>query len=157
MEFCKAFFEPFSPLTNICGPRIVGTVGKPQGNVAAVQLLRQIGAFQKVSQRRSSRKRIRATHGAMFVKLFLKHIWVDGPWPHAKLFGQSFDLRDAAHTFRQVPQNVQGNRRANARQPVDFTGIAEFFLDRRCRGRLQKFPETCSGIREAPGRQFNLK
>src|ERR1017187_9076 len=71
--------------------------------------------------------------------------------------GKLLDVVGALHTTGAVPENVQSYGRADAGEPVNLPGIAEFLFGGGGRSWLDEFSETRAGIGEAPRGQLNAK
>jgi hypothetical protein len=110
-----------------------------------------------VFERRTPDIRIWVSQRAVFVNLILKNVGIDGARPHRIFFRESFDLIDAVDSVWKIPQHVQCDSGAGARPAVDFARVAEFLLDGRCRGGLQKLAEPRSGVRKTPRWQLDPK
>src|SRR5580704_1422716 len=72
MRFLQKLGEPLLALPNICRSRIVGAVGKPHGDVAAMETTGDLDAVFRVLQRSLPDGWIGIAVGAIFVFLVLK-------------------------------------------------------------------------------------
>src|SRR5665811_935448 len=107
MRFLQQFREPLLALTDIRGSRVVGAVGKPHGNVSAVQAAGNLNAVPGVLQGTLANGRIRIAEGAVLVFLILEKIGIDRAGENSVVIGKLLDVIGAARTTRAVPQYMQ--------------------------------------------------
>ena len=122
-----------------------------------MQLFSDRHAVQQVIQRLFAYRRVRISRGAKLVLLPLEDVGIDRSCGHSTFSSQLFYLGDVLQPVGQIPNGVQGDGWTRPGQLVDHACVAEFLREvGRCCG-LHEFPESGPGIREAPGRQFNLE
>src|SRR5689334_2409732 len=102
-------------------------------------------------ERRLPNRWIGISQRAMLINLILKNVGIDGAGTHAILLRQAANFSYAFEAFRKIPQYVQRNPRANTREPMHFTRVAEFFFSIGGRRQLQELPESRARVRKAPG------
>ena len=112
--------------------------------------LRDFYAVDGVRQRLLAYRSVRVTKRAELITLILKQIRIDGAGPHAVPGSQLFDNAAALGAIRKIPQHVERNGRANARQRMHLAGIAELLLNCACRRRLNELAEPRARVREPP-------
>ena len=103
------------------------------------------------------RGRVRIAEGAVLVNLILKHIWIDGAGAHPILLRETPHFGDAVDALRKIPQHMKRDHRTNSGPVMHLPGVAELFLNRRCRSGLEKLAEAGPRVGEAPRRKFDLK
>src|ERR1039458_6139322 len=118
MRFLQQFREPLLALPDIRGSRVVRAVGKPHGNVSAVQPPGDLNAVLGVLQRTLANGRIRIAEGAVLVFLILEKIGIDRAGENSVVLGKFLDAIGAAHTIRAVPQHMQRYGRADCGEQV---------------------------------------
>ena len=155
MHHAERFGEPVLALADVLRARVVRAVGEPQRDVARAQLTGDVDALAQVGERLGAHRRIGVAHRAVLVALILEQVRVDGAGADAVLPLEGLDARDVADAARQVPQHVQGQRRAGARERVHLRGVGELLLERRGRRGLQELAESRAGIGKAPRRQLD--
>src|SRR5205809_7113104 len=80
VRFLQRFFKPLFALTDVGGPGIIRAVGKPHGNIAALQQAPNFDAVLRMIERAFANRWIRIAERSEFVFLVLKQVWIDGTW-----------------------------------------------------------------------------
>ncbi len=153
----QAFGEPAAAMAHVLRAGVIGAVGKPEGQIAAAQLLLDLHAIQNVIHGFLADGRIGIADGAVLVVLILKYVGIDGAGPESVFGSHGLYIGAIGGAVGKVPQHVERNRRADARQPMHLTGIGELVLSGRGRGGLEEFAEAGTRVGETPGRQFDME
>ena len=123
VERSQIFLEPLFAPSNVRGPGIVGSVGKPEHDVAAVQSPRDADAILRVLERMLAHARVWIAEGAELVDLFFEQVWVDGARLDAVPRRQRGDPVDVVHAVGEVPQDMQRQGGTDAGQPVHLLRV----------------------------------
>ena len=94
---------------------------------------------------------IRISERSEFVDLILKQVGINGPRAQPVLRRESMHFARARNASRQIPEHVDGDRRADSRPAMHLGRVPELLLDVSGRGRLKKFAEARAGVRKSPG------
>src|SRR5437667_11677430 len=94
--------------------------------------------------------RVWISQRTMLVNLILENVGIYRSGAYAVLLREAAGFLDAARPIGEVPQHVQRYGGANARQAMNLSGIAQFFLRRGGGRELKKLPEARAGIRKSP-------
>ena len=147
----EGLFHPDDPLANALSSGVIGPVGHPGRDVAGIKPLGDLDAVEHVQTGLFPDLRVGAADRAVLVGLVLKKIGVDRAGANAVLPLELLNRRDVIGARRQVPFDVEGERRVDAGEGVDLRGVGELLFDGR-RGRwLQELAEAGPGIGETPG------
>src|SRR5437764_1957006 len=87
----------------------------------------------------------------------LKKIRIDGPGRNSEPARKFLDLIRAVNPFGAVPKDMQSYRRADSRQKMYLSGIAELFFRGGGGCVLYEFSEPRSRISKTPGWKLNAK
>src|ERR1700722_11316256 len=102
----QILFKPKLSLPNVRRARIVRPVGKPQGDVAAVQMFPDLDGIFRVLQRMFPHAGIGVTKRSVLIGLILKEIRIDGTGTDAVATADFRDAGDALAAIRKVPLDV---------------------------------------------------
>ena len=162
MHLAKPLLESALAAPHAGLPGIVHAVGEPERKRVRADFLRDRDRLAQVVDRAAADCGVLARERAAAVALVLKDVGVDRADPKAPRLGgrgeraSPLDDRVAAAP-RDIPQDVDRDRRAASGQAMDLGRVIKLVLGRERRGVLEELPEAGAGVGEAPGRQLDLK
>src|SRR5580658_9454123 len=107
MALLQHVSEPLLTLPDVRGSGIVGAVGKPHGNVAALETSCNLNAVFGVVQRALANRWIRIAEGTVLVFLILEESGVDRTGKNSIAPGIFLDVAGAVGAVRTVPKYMQ--------------------------------------------------
>ena len=145
------------PLPDVRRSRIIRSIGKPKGDVPALQAPRNLDAVFGMPQSAFANRFLGICEGSVLVFLILKQVGIYGAGGDAIAAGESLDLFGALCAVRTVPQDMQCDSRAHTGEQMYLTCVTELLLRSGCRRRLNEFSKTSARIRKAPRWKLNAE
>ena len=157
MGGAQGFLKPADALANALRAGIVGTVGQPQGDVAAPEPLGDLDGIQNVVYGLFADLRRGVAQGTELVLLVLKQVRIDGPGAQCEAALQFLHLGDIGDAVRQIPQYVESEGGGHAGKAVYLGCVGELFLDGGGGGCLDELAKARTGVGESPGGNLDLE
>src|SRR5581483_2543647 len=145
------------PLPDVRRSRIIRSIGKPKGDVPALEAPRNLDAVFGMPQSTLANRCLGVSKGSVLVFLILKKVGIDRAGGDATSSGKPLDLFGAFYAVRTVPQDMQRDSRAYTGEQMHLTCVTELLFGSSCRRRLDKFSKTCARICKAPRRKLNAE
>jgi hypothetical protein len=144
-------------MANVGGPGVVGPVGKPHGNITALQFARNFNAVLYMPKSYVTDRFVRVAERTVLIALILEEIWINGSRLNSISIRKFSNLVGVLNALGAIPLDMERDGWADPGQLMNLTRIAELLFHSGCGGGLKELAETGASIGEAPRRDFNTK